>query len=171
MKLTDEEIRDCIDAADQAYCERDGDKELFIARAIEAAVLERLTKVDVEPVCWHEPGSPHNEPVYNNVTGHKKWALINGWQPLYPASALAALRAENERLKAQKEHYIEQWSEVCNENQRLLNELEKDKKDAARYRFMRDADRSDENCPYEQMLMYAMESLDEAIDAAMENKP
>lgn len=35
--LTDEQMRDCLDAADQMYCERDGDKELFKARAIEAA--------------------------------------------------------------------------------------------------------------------------------------
>jgi hypothetical protein len=35
--LTDEQMRDCLDAADQMYCEKDGDKELFKARAIEAA--------------------------------------------------------------------------------------------------------------------------------------
>ena len=35
--LTDEQIKDCLDAADQMYCLRDGDKEIFKARAIEAA--------------------------------------------------------------------------------------------------------------------------------------
>tara|TARA_R110000868_G_scaffold173363_2_gene409470 strand:+ start:1491 stop:1877 length:387 start_codon:yes stop_codon:yes gene_type:complete len=35
--LTDEEIKDCLDAADQMYCERDGDKELFKVRAVLAA--------------------------------------------------------------------------------------------------------------------------------------
>ena len=35
--LTDEEIKDCLDAADQMYCERDGDKELFMAHAVLAA--------------------------------------------------------------------------------------------------------------------------------------
>ena len=35
--LTDGQMRDCLDAADQMYCEKDGDKELFKARAIEAA--------------------------------------------------------------------------------------------------------------------------------------
>jgi hypothetical protein len=35
--LTEEKIKDCLDAADQMYCERDGDKEVFKARAIEAA--------------------------------------------------------------------------------------------------------------------------------------
>lgn len=34
--LTDEQIKDCLDAADQMYCERDGNKEVFKARAIEA---------------------------------------------------------------------------------------------------------------------------------------
>ena len=34
--LTDEEMMDCLDEADQMYCERDGDKELFKGRAIEA---------------------------------------------------------------------------------------------------------------------------------------
>jgi hypothetical protein len=35
--LTDVEIKDCLDAADQMYCERDGDKELFKARTVLAA--------------------------------------------------------------------------------------------------------------------------------------
>ena len=35
--LTDEQMKDCLDAADQMYCERDGDKELFKGRAVEAA--------------------------------------------------------------------------------------------------------------------------------------
>ena len=34
--LTDEQIKNCLDAADQMYCLRDGDKEIFKARAIEA---------------------------------------------------------------------------------------------------------------------------------------
>lgn len=115
---------------------------------------------DIEPVCWHEPGSPHNEPVYNNVTGHKKWALINGWQPLYPASALAALRAEVEQLTVQlagcgvaalgnaessKEHrakrgdygYSESYAEVCRAVDReieLRAQLEAARADAARMR-------------------------------------
>lgn len=39
--------------------------------------------------------------------------------------------------------------------------------DAMRYRFIRDADRCDEHIRYEELLMYAEENLDEAIDAAM----
>ena len=33
--------------------------------------------VKQEPVAWHEPNA------YGNVTTHKKWALENGWLPLY----------------------------------------------------------------------------------------
>jgi hypothetical protein len=39
--LTDEEMTNCLDAADQMYCERDGDKELFKGRAIEAELKEK----------------------------------------------------------------------------------------------------------------------------------
>lgn len=42
--------------------------------------------------------------------------------------------------------------------------------DAARYRWLRDADRSDPVIPYDELLCYAGESLDAAIDAAMEAK-
>ena len=34
----------------------------------------------MKPVAWHEPGA------FGNVTTHKKWALENGWMPLYNAS-------------------------------------------------------------------------------------
>lgn len=43
-KLTDEQIKDCLDAADQMYCPRDGDKEIFKARAIESAACEERDK-------------------------------------------------------------------------------------------------------------------------------
>lgn len=113
MKLTDEEI---LKVEENMPCDADGVvPPLAFARAIEAAVLEKVGKVDVEPVCWHEPGSPHNEPVYNNVTGHKKWALINGWQPLYPASALAALRAQLEAAQAtiaRQQSDAQEWARV-----------------------------------------------------------
>jgi len=41
--LTDEQMMNCLDAADQMYCERDGDKELFKGRAIEAKLKEKNT--------------------------------------------------------------------------------------------------------------------------------
>lgn len=42
--------------------------------------------------------------------------------------------------------------------------------DAARYRFIRDADRCDPVLGIESLLAYAMESLDEAIDAALAHR-
>lgn len=42
------------------------------------------------------------------------------------------------------------------------------RKDAERYRFIRDADRSD--CITHELSLYAMESLDEYVDAAMEGE-
>ena len=41
-------------------------------------------------------------------------------------------------------------------------------RDAERYRFIRDADRSD--CITPELGLYAMESLDEYVDAAMEDE-
>src|SRR5574343_2083604 len=41
-------------------------------------------------------------------------------------------------------------------------------KDAERYRFIRDADRSD--CITRELSLYALESLDEYVDAAMEDE-
>jgi hypothetical protein len=37
------------------------------------------SQTEQEPVAWHEPDS------YGNVTTYKKWALENGWKPLYTA--------------------------------------------------------------------------------------
>lgn len=47
---------------------------------------------------------------------------------------------------------------------------ERDRKDAERYRFIRNADRSDPHLPFQSLLAYACESLDEAIDDAMEEE-
>jgi len=48
------------------------------------------------------------------------------------------------------------------------DELERLRKDAERYRFIRDADRSD--CIWREICIYAMETLDEYVDAAMEGE-
>lgn len=47
---------------------------------------------------------------------------------------------------------------------------ERDRKDAERYRFIRNADRSDPHLPYQALMAYACESFDEAIDDAMEEE-
>jgi chromosome segregation ATPase len=41
------------------------------------------------------------------------------------ADEIESLEAEIEQLKAEKEHYIKVWSDVCDENQGLLNEIER----------------------------------------------
>ena len=46
--------------------------------AIEA-LGQALAQPEHEPVAWHEPDS------FGNVTTYKKWALENGWKPLYTA--------------------------------------------------------------------------------------
>lgn len=50
----------------------------------------------------------------------------------------------------------------------LIDALEAAQRDAERYRFIRDADRSD--CITPELGLYAMESLDEYVDAAMEDE-
>ena len=47
-------------------------------------------------------------------------------------------------------------------------ECERMREDAERYRFIRDADRSDPFLPIGSLLCYAMDDLDAAIDAARE---
>ena len=43
------------------------------------ALRQALAQPEQEPVAWHEPDS------FGNVTTYKKWALENGWKPLYTA--------------------------------------------------------------------------------------
>lgn len=50
----------------------------------------------------------------------------------------------------------------------LEQQLAEARKDAERYRFIRDADRSD--CITQELSLYAMETLDEYVDAAMEGE-
>lgn len=54
------------------------------------------------------------------------------------------------------------------ELRRLHAENETLRKDAERYRFIRDADRSD--CITPELALYAMESLDAYVDAAMDDE-
>jgi hypothetical protein len=58
--------------------------------------------------------------------------------------------------------------EVASELRRLYAEVERLRVDAERYRFIRDADRSD--CITPELSLYAMECLDEYVDAAMEDE-
>lgn len=59
-------------------------------------------------------------------------------------------------------------SEVLAHIDALEAENERLRKDAERYRFIRDADRSD--CIWREICIYAMETLDEYVDAAMDGE-
>jgi hypothetical protein len=74
-----------------------------------------------------------------------------------------------ERLADALDKFCNPWDkEVASELRRLYAEVERLRVDAERYRFIRDADRSD--CITPELSLYAMESLDEYVDAAMEDE-
>lgn len=54
------------------------------------------------------------------------------------------------------------------EVERLRAELAEAKRDAERYRFIRDADQADGRLDFDSILCYSMDSLDEAVDAAID---
>lgn len=139
-------------AALVAERERDGNKELFIARAIEAAVLERLTKVDVEPDTNKRKAERLVRMLTDGYSGMKAVreviALLEQW-PDSPASALAALKQENERLtetidqitaamgNERLSHFIEKHGEpvpIVMERDALRAQLEAAQADAAKLR-------------------------------------
>lgn len=68
-------------------------------------------------------------------------------------------------------HYLQfeeaQWKAEA-ELASARQQIEALRKDAERYRFIRDADRSD--CITPELSLYAMKSLDEYVDAAMEDE-
>ena len=64
--------------------------------------------------------------------------------------------------------YREASHAAAAELRRLHAENEQIRVDAERYRFIRDADRSD--CITTELSLYAMESLDEYVDAAIEDE-
>lgn len=78
-----------------------------------------------------------------------------------PARAQPLSDAEIDALRSDLAGYVRVSSELATENEAL-------RRDAERYRFIRDADRS-ESISHE-LGVYAMESLDEYVDAAMEGE-
>jgi hypothetical protein len=73
------------------------------------------------------------------------------------------------RMADSLDKFSNPWDkEVASELRRLYAEVEPLRVDAERYRFIRDPDRSD--CITPELSLYAMESLDEYVDAAMEDE-
>lgn len=66
-----------------------------------------------------------------------------------------------DKLEKLAEERLQNCAALIAENERL-------RKDAERYRFIRDADRSD--CIWREICIYAMETLDEYVDAAMDGE-
>ena len=62
----------------------------------------------MKPVAWHEPNS------YGKVTTHKKWALENGWLPLYAAPVRVKDLTDDEVLDAFEKA-------ACHETYRMLD--------------------------------------------------
>ena len=77
------------------------------------------------------------------------------------ADELRRQHAENESLRNQNTMLDAKLAEQDAEIEAL-------RKDAERYRFVRDANRS--SCIDSELATYAMESLDEYVDAAMEDE-
>lgn len=81
--------------------------------------------------------------------------------------ALAEKDAEIAHLRAEDSYQKMLLEQAKGTLLNLRAEADALRVDAMRYRFIRDADRCDEHIRYEELLMYAEENLDEAIDAAM----
>lgn len=101
MKLTDEEIFHAAEPFGAfEYGDAQGHKRIAFARAIEAAVLEKQANVDVEPVCEvYRYGKDSSGREWHGIHWYDANVDVPAGTKLVPASALAALQAENERLK------------------------------------------------------------------------
>lgn len=98
------------------------------------------------------------EPMRHLLKGANDWALVREFGRAVERAALAAISSPavqdgGRTPRVESEGY----------QQRLAQE----RQDAARYRFLRDADRSDPAIDFDKLLSLAMESMDAAIDEAM----
>ncbi len=126
--LTDKEI-DAVSLEIMGFAVLDKEQNetaRMIARAIETAVLEKLGKVDVEPV--HQFRHEHCADWYDGLPDHGDGGGPYETRTLYPASALAALQQEIEMLKAEKmldyTSLYDKYSDALAEVQELHAKLE-----------------------------------------------
>lgn len=106
------------------------------------------------------------------MNGNEPSALF--WRDLARAIESAACEERDARIaELQKDcdRLERNWNEAMATHRNIAElerELEEARKDAERYRFLRDAGRSD--CITRELSLYAMETLDEYVDAAMEDE-
>lgn len=164
--LTEEEIR--------TIWSKSGAWSFDFARAIEAAVLFKIAKADVEPACNPHPDAPHGFDRNGSHNAGRYVCECEGWtapekvdvepvaevagrwgnlhikfldagidlelgDKLYSASALAALRQENERLKYAFDEWMDKTAWTVKKVQ--PKELGMHRADIARQRF--EAERAD----------------------------
>jgi len=112
-----------------------------------------------------------------------RWIHSTGQTPQQSGYAVdvqcAQAAAELRRLRAELQSVLDDWNALVKASgsptnggaighvKALRAECDALQADAERYRFVRDADRSD--CITRELSLYAMESLDEYVDAAMED--
>jgi predicted RNase H-like nuclease (RuvC/YqgF family) len=85
-----------------------------------------------------------------------------------PLERIAEMEEMNAQLREQNTAVDKACADLEAHIEQLERELEALRKDAERYRFIRDANRS--SCIDSEIATYAMESLDEYVDAAMEDE-
>jgi hypothetical protein len=156
MSLTDEQIETIYKEQTGAFIDDSPWALHDFSRAIESAattpLLERIAELE-----------QRNRDLHEDVQRFKAHALNE-------KDARMALERELEAAKTAPMKYrrTEFNAQLQQENESLRTQLEAVRKDAERYRFIRDANRS--SCIDHELATYAMESLDEYVDAAMEDE-
>lgn len=154
--LTDEQIEEI--ASDNSL-----DTIHAVSRAIEAAATAPLLARIAELEAWRERIVSASKEAYGESCTRYKFSLTKSGKCLntFPTEIDGRWFA---LTPAEDDGHIGHIARIVE----LEAALAEASKDAERYRFIRDADRSD--CIKHEIGLYAMESLDEYIDAALEGE-
>jgi hypothetical protein len=192
-RLTDEEIDELARLLPQqpwGTGSRRPDAREF-ARAIESAVLARAAVPAVqpqEPVAFidldtGEHLDERGEPLKPADTVFDRWYATQAhqlsneqvcrviWRAGWNAGVAAAFGMEPLYAAPQAEARQEQPKQPDSVYSAQPSGEAATARDAARYRWLRDADQSDAALPYSELLLFAGKSLDAAIDAALSSTP
>jgi hypothetical protein len=179
------------------HCYSDLDMEAY-ADAREAAVIEKLAQQ--EPVAWwymrdveqgisFSPDQDANkdwQPLYTHPAPQQadRLRVPEGWRELCRRLYVELFYCDQQMTSGKRPKWKqgETVRDVLADAKAALEAAapeapaqasavdERDRKDAERYRFIRNADRSDPHLPHQALMAYACESFDEAIDDAMEEE-